>query len=125
VIDPADWIDPLGLAPCNKADPRKVRFTQNSILSTFKNGESIYDLATALRTGTIAAEVIPAIRTFVKDGVLYSLDNRRLAAFRLANAEVPFVTASAETVTRELGDKLTTKTQGASIFVRDLNRWIR
>jgi RHS repeat-associated protein len=124
VEDPLDRMDPFGLAECGKIDPKKVRFSQESILSTFKDGSSVLELAEALKKGRVFPESIPAIKTFLKEGLLYTLDNRRLAAFRLSGTEVPFVTAAAAEVARDSW-KFTTKTQGASILMRDIRRWIR
>lgn len=117
-------IDPLGLSACNTTNPREVRFSQNSILSTFRDSGNIFELAKALRQSSELVAMIEPIRLTMKDGLLYTLDNRRLAAFRLANVEVPYVMATAEAVAKDAW-KFTTTNSGVSIWVRDARRWIR
>lgn len=70
-------------------DPKQVRFSQDSIKATSKDGRSVDDLAQALRSGKVKPEDVPAIRVVDRDGVLYTLDNRRLAAFQQADMNVP------------------------------------
>jgi RHS repeat-associated protein len=91
-------------------DPSLVRFTQDSIKGTFKNGNSISDLADALRadSGKALAKAIEPIRLVVKDGLLYTLDNRRLAAFAAAGREVPYRMATAAEIAKEWATKFTT-----------------
>lgn len=100
-------------------DPNEVRFTQSSVRSHFADGGSIDDLAEALRTGIIKPEEIPPLRLFVKNGVYYSLDNRRLEAFRRAAMPIPFRLATPEEVVAE-SRKLTTSNDGVSIKIRGL-----
>lgn len=86
-------------------------------METFCNGGSIDDLAAALRNGTVKADQIPAIRLVQKDGQLFSLDNRRLEAFKRAGENVPYRMATPEEATSEAW-KFTTKNGGTSIRVR-------
>jgi hypothetical protein len=96
----------------------EVRFTQNSIKSTFKNGDSVDALIQGLKSGNVSANDIPAIRIFEKDGIFYSLDNRRLYAFKQAGIEnFRSVWATAEEIANEAW-KFTTKNGGTSIIVR-------
>jgi len=98
-------------------DPKTVRFSQDSIKSSFKGGGSIDELTEGLRSGTIKPGDVPAIRVFERDGKLFTLDNRRLEAFRRAGVEIPYRQATSEEVMNEAW-KFTTKNAGESIRVR-------
>jgi hypothetical protein len=98
-------------------DPDQVRFTQSSIGATFRDGRSIEQLAEGLRTGTDSADDVPPIRLFEHGGKLFTLDNRRLEAFRRADVAVPCRMATPSEVQEESW-KFTTKNEGASIRVR-------
>lgn len=91
-------------------DPSMVMFTQDSVKSTFKNGSSVNDLANALRveTGKALAATIEPIRLVVHDGMLYTLDNRRLLAFSAAGREVPYRMATTAEFAKEWVTKFTT-----------------
>ncbi|GGK37130.1 putative T7SS-secreted protein [Nocardia camponoti] len=124
--NPTHWADPLGLAPdaCSPGsrvpevvDPSTVRFTQDSISQNFRNGDSVFSLADALRSGRVLPGEVPAIRVFERDGNVFSLDNRRLAAFQMAGVEVPVVPATAAEVARD-AFKMTSKTDGQNIRIR-------
>lgn len=96
----------------------EIRFSQNSISSRFKNGSSVDDMITGLRSGTIDPNDVPAIRIFEKDGVLYTLDNRRLYAFQQAGIEnIPYQWATSKEIANEAW-KFTTTNGGVSIEVR-------
>jgi len=98
-------------------DPNGVRFSQNSIKATFRDGRTIDQLAEGLRTGSIKLEDVAPIRLFERDGKLFTLDNRRLEAFRRAGVHVPYRMATPEQVQEEAW-KFTTQNQGISIRVR-------
>ncbi len=98
-------------------EPTAVRFSQSSISKNFSAGGSIDDLAAALRAGTTKAGDVPAIRLVERDNVLFTLDNRRLEAFRRAGVEAPYRMATpAETAAESW--KFTTHNGGTSIRVR-------
>jgi hypothetical protein len=97
--------------------PQSVRFSQASIKATFRDGTSIDDLAEGLRSGRIHPQDVPALRIFERDGKLYTLDNRRLEAFRRAGVDVPVRMATSQEVTEE-GWKFTTLNDGVSIRMR-------
>ena len=95
-----------------------IHYSQNSISSKFKDGSSVDDMIQGLKTGEISIDNIPAIRIFRKDGVLYSLDNRRLYAFKQAGIEnIPYRWATPEEIANESW-KFTTENGGSSIQVR-------
>jgi hypothetical protein len=92
-------------------DTSQVRFSQDSISANFKKGGgSVNDLAAALRgaEGEQVASKVPPIRLVEHEGQLFTLDNRRLAAFAAANRQVPYRMASAEEIAAEWLKKFTT-----------------
>ena len=82
-----------------------------------QDGSSIDDLINGLKNGSITADDIPAIRIFEKDGVIYSLDNRRLYAFQQAGVEIKYTWATPEEIAVEAW-KFTTTNGGTSVVVR-------
>jgi len=98
-------------------DPFSVRFSQASVSSKFRTGGSIDELADALRRGTVMPNEVPPIRLVNRDGVLYTLDNRRLEAFRRAEVNVPYRMATDAEVAGESW-KFTTSNGGETIRVR-------
>lgn len=76
-------------------DPALVRYTQDSIDSTFSDGGNIYDTATALINGTKKPSEIPAVRCYSKkvNGKLryISYDNRRVWCFKQAKLVDPSI----------------------------------
>jgi hypothetical protein len=69
------------------------------------------------RRGTLNPNEVDPVRLFYKDGKLYSLDNRRLWAFKEAGKSMPYRMATPEEVSAE-AYKFTTKNDGASVRVR-------
>jgi hypothetical protein len=98
-------------------DPNGVRFSQSSIKATFWDGGTIDQLAEGLRSGSIKPEDVAPIRLFEREEKLFTLDNRRLEAFRRASVPVPYRMATPEEVQEEAW-KFTTRNQGVSIRVR-------
>jgi hypothetical protein len=98
-------------------DPNQVRFSQSSISFRFRDGGTIEDLAQGLRTGRIRSSDVPPLRLVERDGLLFTLDNRRLEAFRRAGVSIPWRMATEEEIAAE-DWKFSTKNQGASIRVR-------
>ena len=58
-----------------------------------------------------------AIRIFERDGKLFTLDNRRLEAFRRAGVDVPVRMATQQEIAEESW-KFTTHNDGVSIRIR-------
>src|SRR5437763_9708483 len=98
-------------------NPNEIRFSQASVKYYIRDGSSIDDLAEALRSGRVRPEEVPAIRLVEKDGLLYTLDNRRLEAFRRAGVEITTRMATAEEIAEEQW-KFTTTNAGVSVRVR-------
>ncbi|BDU51675.1 hypothetical protein HLVA_22440 (plasmid) [Haliovirga abyssi] len=103
-----------------KLDPSLIRFSQNSIKNTFKNGGKIEDLIAGLKNGSINPDDIPAIRVFEKDGKIYSLDNRRLKAFKDAGLDINVkrVNTNDLKIEREIKRKFKPINDGLDIKVR-------
>jgi hypothetical protein len=122
--DSSRWANGIGLAagvlPFGKAglrlleegatiDTAAVRFTQDSVKGSFKNGTNINDAAAALRAGGAdAASKYPPIRLVDHGGQLFTLDNRRLLVFSMAGQQVPFRMATQSEIAREWVSKFTT-----------------
>jgi filamentous hemagglutinin len=99
------------------ANPADIKFTQNSVSNTFKDGQSLHSTIDALKSGKISPDDLPPIRVFEKDGVVYSLDNRRLLAASQAGVSVKIVPATQAEVAKEAW-KMTTPNGGTIICVR-------
>lgn len=109
--------DVRGEAP--RVDPKLVRFSQSSISSRFgRGGGTIEELVNGLRSGRIRPEDVPPLRLVERDGELFTLDNRRLEAFRRAGIEAPFRIATPEEIVAESW-KFTTRNGGLSVRVRE------
>lgn len=98
-------------------NPNDVRFSQSSISYRFRDGSTIDDLAEGLRTGRVRPEDIPPLRLVEREGQLFTLDNRRLEAFRRAGLPVPWQMATAEEIATE-DWKFTTTNGGTSVRIR-------
>jgi hypothetical protein len=98
-------------------DPQSIRFSQASIKVTFRDGTSIDDLAEELQSGRLPPHNVPAIRVFEREGKLFTLDNRRLEAFRRAGVDVPVRMATPQEIAEEAW-KFTTPNDGVSIRIR-------
>lgn len=98
-------------------DPVTIRFSQSSISRNFSAGGSVDDLAAGLRGGSVKPTDVPAIRLVERDGSLFTLDNRRLEAFRRAETPIPYRMATPEEAAAEAW-KFTTRNNGTSIRVR-------
>ena len=88
----------FGKAPTGRVDPSQIRFSQDSIRDTFKDGRTVQDLVTGLKNGSIRPEDVPPIRTVEINGQLISIDNRRLAAFREARMPIRTIPATAQEI---------------------------
>ncbi len=100
-----------------RRDPHLIRLSQDSVRYRFGDGSTIDDLAEGLRMGDVQPEDVPPARLVERGGLLFTLDNRRLEAFRRAGVDVPFRMASPGETSREVW-KFTTRNDGASIRTR-------
>lgn len=99
-------------------NPKDVRFMQSSIKN--QTGEyTVLGNADALRKGTLLPTDLALIRLWKDDkGNVWTLDHRRLAAFRLAGLEsVPYQWATEEEVKNQMW-KMTTRTEGKTIRLK-------
>ncbi|MFC4860097.1 hypothetical protein ACS8MQ_02995 [Pseudomonas sp. MAHUQ-62] len=99
------------------ANPADIRFTQNSVSNTFKDGQSLQATIDGLKSGKISPDDLPPVRVFEKDGVIYSLDNRRLLAASQTGVPVKVVPATQAEVAKEAW-KMTAPNGGTIICVR-------
>lgn len=97
---------------------KDIKYTQDSISSKFSDGTTIEETINGLKNGTINPKSIPEIRIFEKNGQIFSLDNRRLYAFKEAGInDIPYRWATTEEIANEAW-KMTTNNGGTSIRVR-------
>ena len=102
-------------------NPKFVYYSQNDAGQTFKDGRKWIDLANGLKDETINPSNVPPIRIFNDaNGKIWTLDNRRLAAFEYAEVDVPYISATAKEIENELW-KFTTNNGGTSILIRGIN----
>ncbi len=96
-------------------NPKDVKYMQSSIKN--QTGDyTVLDNAQALKDGTLKPSDLPEMRIWKdNEGNLWTLDHRRLAAFRMAGVnEVPFRWATDEEVASQMW-KMTTQSGGTSI----------
>jgi filamentous hemagglutinin len=91
--------------------PKNIRFAQDSVSNTFKDGKTLQATIDDLRSGKISPDDLPPIRVFEKVGKIYSLDNRRLLAVSEAGVPIKVVPATPAEVAKE-GWKMTTPNNG-------------
>ncbi|MFI9112904.1 RHS repeat domain-containing protein [Streptomyces venezuelae] len=106
-----------GLPAAGSISPKAVRYSQDSIKGSFKDGQSFEQAIDALKEGRTKASDFPAIRIFEQQGKIYTLDNRRLYVFKEANVPINFRRATAQEISNESW-KMTTQNDGTSIRVR-------
>jgi len=100
-----------------------VRFTQDSIRETFKDGKTLDQTIEALRNGTLRLEDLPAIQVVKRDDIYWSLNNRRLHCMRSAfpnrdkTIRVRLESLDDPSIRADFSRRLTTKTSGKSIVV--------
>jgi len=94
---------------------KMIRFSQDNIKSEFKGGGDLNKLIDLLKTGNKVN--IPPIRIVEKDGMVFTLDNRRLYVFQQAGVKVPYVKLD-KIPPEELARKFSTENNGISIIVR-------
>jgi hypothetical protein len=95
-----------------------VKFTQPTISQNFSDGGTVNGLMNSLLSG-LPADSVPTIRVVTYEGDLYSLDNRRLAAFQAAGVgQIPIQNVSLDDpdIAAEFLDKFN-PIDGGSIIV--------
>lgn len=109
--------------------PCRIRFTQSSIKSEFQNGKSLEATASELLCNTLEKNAMHLIKVVRHDGLLFALDNRRLAVFRLIElsghlGSIKIKVAVIPKPKHEWRRKFETMNDGASIRVRGPQRFI-
>ena len=78
---------------------------------------SIEDLVSELKSGATNPANVEPIRLFERDDKLFTLDNRRLKAFRQAGMKIPYRTATKDEIVSEAW-KFSTENGGSSVRMR-------
>ncbi|GHU89942.1 hypothetical protein FACS1894155_07630 [Bacteroidia bacterium] len=97
-------------------NPKEVRFSQSDISKTFRDGSSVEDLIKGLKNGSIDPNSVTPIRIVEKDGLIYTLDNRRLKAFQEADMDIPY--EKLDKIPENELFKFTTTNDGTSIIFK-------
>ena len=84
--DAAEGLDNT-LESLSRSNPQDIRFSQSDASPFFNKGGRVDELANNLSTGQISPNDIPPIQVVEYQGKLFSLDNRRLAAFNSAGID--------------------------------------
>jgi filamentous hemagglutinin len=100
------------------ANPKDIQFSQKSIANAFRDGRGLESTINNLRLGKVSPDEIPPIRVFERDGLVYTLDNRRLFVASQAGVPVRVVPATPAEIARESGRKMSTPNQGKIICIR-------
>lgn len=103
-------------------DPKRIRTMQDNVGSRFRDGRSLEDTIDGLRRGTIKPEDIPPIRVGEINGEIFTLDHRRLVAFREAGIPINYIKASDDELTREASKKMKTINNGLDVEIRKGNQ---
>src|SRR5258706_905371 len=98
-----------------------IRFTQDSISANTKAGVPLDTLTDEISNSYFKG----AIRVVEYGNKIWSLDNRRLAAFKLLDMNVPVQFVQYNQVMGEFQSKFTTVTDGLSILVRETELLIK
>jgi len=103
------------------ANPGSIRFMQDSISSTFKDGTSPQDTIEALKSVVISPADLPPIRVYEQGGLVYTLDNRRLFATYQAGTQVNIIPTTVQEVSSQ-GRKFTTPNRGCIICIKGTSK---
>jgi len=98
-------------------DPKIIRYTQDSISTTFSDGKRLGQTLLDLQMKKIKVWDIPFIRvTYLEsEGQWYGLDNRRLWVFKRFGKRIPVKRVS---LPGKFFDKYTTKNKGLTVALR-------
>lgn len=107
--------------PYVRAKPTEIRFTQGTAGKEFRNKRSLAETAIALAKADIQKRDVEMMRVTHHDGQLFTLDNRRLAVFRLLEFAGKTRMVKARLVPKDEKEwkrKFDTEDYGASVKVR-------
>lgn len=114
-----NWTDPWGLCkncPPGTVDPKQVHFMQSSAKN--ETGEfTVLGNAAALKAGTLDPNILKIKVWQDSTGKMWTLDHRRLAAFKIADKCVPIQKASDKEVENQMW-KMSTKNDGKSMRLK-------
>lgn len=110
-------VDPLP-SVVRKLDPKEIHFMQSSIKN--ETGEhTVLGNAAALKAGTLDPNILTIKVWRDVNGKTWTLDHRRLAAFRIAGLkEIPVQWATPAEIQRALEFKMSTQNGGTSIRLK-------
>lgn len=124
--NPLSWSDPWGLSPRKKCecldcppgtmDSRKIHFMQSSAKNT-TGDYTVLGNAESLAAGTLDPNILRIKVWKDPTGKVWTLDHRRLAAFRMAKKCVPIDWASKSEVENQMW-KMSTKNDGTSMRLK-------
>jgi nucleoid-associated protein YgaU len=117
-LSPAQFAD---LPATGTINPNVIRFSQESVGATFQAPYgSVNDLIEGLVNGSVDPSAIAPIRLVEKDGMIFTLDNRRLVAFQSAyeqaGLDIPYQKLDA--IPKSQLFKFTTQNNGVTIRIR-------
>jgi RHS repeat-associated protein len=129
VPNPVNWIDPSGLqnqritkckcndeCPAGTMNPDKIHFMQSSAKN--QTGDyTVIENANALSNGTLQPEILKIKIWKDNNDKIWTLDHRRLAAFKIAKKCVPYEWASQKEIDSQMW-KMTTKTGGQTMKLK-------
>ena len=129
VPNPTSWIDPSGLqnqritkckcndeCPAGTMNPDKIHFMQSSAKN--QTGDyTVIDNANALSNGTLQPEILKIKIWKDNNDKIWTLDHRRLAAFKIAKKCAPYEWASQKEIDSQMW-KMTTKTGGQTMKLK-------
>ena len=103
--------------PLGKVVAKTVRFTQDSIANKFIEYGTLKETIAELKSGELSPDVFDPIRVFEVNGMIFSLDNRRLFVFQQAELQIMTIPATSEEIIND-SFKFTTRNCGKTIRVR-------
>ena len=112
----------------DRMKPSEIRFTQDTIKYQFQDGNSLEQTACQIAAHDLQKRDMPMITVVKYQGVYYSLDNRRLAVFRLleyagklSHSGIKVEIADLSRRHHEFNKKFSTSCHGRQITVRSRN----
>ena len=105
--------------------PREVRFTQQECSPWFQDGTWLPELFMSVVSGAVRVGDVPPLRVYWYRGRRYSVDNRRLAVWRILHLQgvvrqVP-VFQMRQAVGPSFFRKFSTRCEGEFILIRGVN----
>lgn len=103
--------------------PSEIRFSQDTICSTFSDGDHVNTVANEVATGHLEVEDFTTMEVFRKDDEYYTRNNRMLYVFRVAeyrdclDEQVPVFIV--KRIAMDDSRRLTTKNDGVTVIVRN------